>query len=207
MTRLDTIAATLLLLATLAACGRERGGSAAGRIDTTTLQLGGPDSGPGRSAPPDREWSNQSVLGFVTTANEGAVQMSKLAAAKATDPGVRSFAQSMATQHASLLADFQRVATKLGLAADTGAHRTSELAEDLREDVQELTDSPPGRNWDEDWLDDVEDLNETMLKFTARAKQRVTDANLRAMLDRVSAVADTSLAKARVLEARIDRGS
>ncbi|HEY9230223.1 MAG TPA: DUF4142 domain-containing protein [Gemmatimonadaceae bacterium] len=196
--------AAVLLAVTFAACKRDRGGMAAGRIDTTNLQMRIPDSAPIRMAPSADDWSAPRVVGFVTTANDGTIQISKIALVKATNPEVKSFAQSMVTEHASLLTDFKHFATKAGLALDTGAARTGDLAEDIREDVKELSEKPRGKDWDEDYMDDAVELHEKLVTFLQDAKQRVTDVDLRASLDKARTKVDAHLSKARELKTKID---
>jgi putative membrane protein len=202
--------AAIALLATLGACKRDRTGTAGGVIDTARLNMS-PDSAP-LFAPesvspgyaPATDKSSPAIVGFAATASDGEIMLGKLAVTKATNPEVKSFAQMMVDDHTKMLADTKALAAKLGIMLDTAAADARRLAGRAREEMRELTEERPGKDWDEDYMEAMVEGHQRVLTRLQDAAKAANPGELRTALEAAAAKVQAHLNRARELKDKID---
>ncbi len=91
------------------------------------------------SPPPTPEWTSPTILGFAMVANDGEIQLGKLAERTATAPAVKAFATMMVTDHQMMLKDVTALATKLSATADTSAGNARDLANHANDEMTDLS--------------------------------------------------------------------
>ena len=190
-----------IVLTTLAACQRERGGYAGGTLDTTRVPV---DSTSPSAMMARTAWSSPAILGFSAVANTGEVALGRLGEMKATNPEVKAFAQQMVRDHQVMLDDTKRLATKLGAVLDTTAEAASDLGNDTRDELRKLADKASGRDWDEDFMETMVEGHEKVLDHLQDAAKNTNAAEVRSALDTAAAKVQSHLARARQIKAKID---
>src|SRR3954467_9834793 len=164
--------AGIATLALLTACKAKDENAAAGSLDTskpvsafdsTAVPAAVPATPASASATTDDKWASPSVLGFATAANQGEVELGKLAQKKATSPDVKAFAKMMVTDHSAMLAGTKKLATKLSVTTDTVADDARDLMNHGRDAVKELTDKAAGADWDKNYMDKMVDGHKDVL--------------------------------------------
>jgi putative membrane protein len=190
-----------IVLSTLAACQRDKGGYAGGTLDTTRIPV---DSTSSSAMMARTAWSSPAILGFAAIANTGEIALGRLGEMKATNPEVKAFAQQMVRDHQAMLDDTRKLGTRLGAVLDTTADAASDLANDARDELRKLADKASGRDWDEDFMDTMVEGHEKVLNHLQDAAKNANVAEVRSALDAAVAKVQSHLAKAREIKAKID---
>lgn len=136
---------TAICLVALVAC--RSGGSE--YDDTTRLQI---DSAAGITDLNRTEYTEAELLGLIGLANDGTIELAKLAQRMATTPEVRALADKAIQGHAELDRQAKDLAARLNL---TPAVPTADegLAENQRKWSEELNGMAKGKDWDREYLE------------------------------------------------------
>lgn len=161
--------AGICLSAALVACG-----------DRDTYEV---DSAAGMIALP-QEYTESELLGLIGLANEGTIELAKLAQSKATNPEVKTLAGKAVQAHSELGQKAMDLAAQLNLTPIVPSADES-LAENQRKWMDELNTEPMGKDWDKDYLEYEIDRHETVLDEVKDALGREQRPEVRAFLEEV----------------------
>ncbi|HJU72735.1 MAG TPA: DUF4142 domain-containing protein [Gemmatimonadaceae bacterium] len=169
-------ALTAFCLATVVACG----GRDTDYDDTAGVRV---DSAAG-VADLTREYTEAELLGLVGLANEGTIEMAKLAQNMATTPEVKSLAAKAVEGHTALDKKAKDLAAQLNL-TPTVPQADESLGEDHRKWMEHLNSTQKGNEWDAAYLDHEIQRHETVLDETKDALNREQRAEVKAFLEEV----------------------
>lgn len=168
--------AGICLSAALVACGDRD----TAYDDTTGMRL---DSAAGSTALTP-EYTESELLGLIGLANEGTIELAKLAQSKATSPDVKTLAGKAVQAHSELGTKAMDLAAQLSLTPMVPSADES-LAENQRKWMDELNTEQPGKDWDKDYLEYEIDRHETVLDEVKDALSREQRPEVRAFLEEV----------------------
>lgn len=155
------------------------------------------DSAAGRLA--GREYSNAELTGFLHTYNTAEVEVGQMARTKASDPGVRAFAQRIVADHRALEAEVTRTSQGLNV---TPAIREDieDLTEDHQKGMQELNGKAKGREFDEAFLEHEIKMHKKVLDEIEDSLGRNRNPELRPLLEKARDGVRSHLTTAEELE-------
>jgi len=200
-----TISCALALFVVGACTGRERNmaDTTAANIDTAVARVGAAaDTGMRRvdsaagSLAKRGGWTSASTIGFAAATGAGEIRESELAARKATTPAVKSFARQVAADHRAIATELKALATKLKVAPDTADDDVRDAMKHASNDIKDLTDKKPGRDWDEAYIDNQIKDHKDVLDKLQDASKNTTDPELRAALEKATGKVQEHLTKA-----------
>jgi len=200
-----TVSCALALFAVGACKGREgnMADTTVAKIDTAVARVGAAadtamrkvDSAAGSLAKRGG-WTSASVLGFSAAASAGEIREGELAIRKATTPAVKAFARQVVADHRAMLANGKALATKLKVAPDTADDDVKDVVKHSADDIKDLTDKKPGRDWDEAYIDNQIKDHKDVLDKLMDASKNTTDPDLRAALEKATGKVQEHLTKA-----------
>lgn len=202
-------ASAVLTLAMLTACRNNNDQYAAGSLDTVRAAAGdtvgalAPVLSP-TPMPITDKWSSPNVLGFATAANDGEIELGKLAQKKATHADVKAFAKMMVTDHNAMLAETKQLATKLSVMADTAADDARDHLNHGRDAMRELTEKAAGADWDKNYMDKMIDGHKDVLEKLQDASRNTPDEQVRKALEGAVGKVQTHLTKAENIRAKLN---
>ena len=129
-----------------------------------------------------REYTEAELLGLIGLANDGTIELAKLAQQKATTPEVKTLAGKAIQGHTELDRQGKDVAAKLSL-TPTVPTADESLAEDQRRWMEELNSMPAGKDWDKKYLEYEIARHETVLDEVNDALSREQVPEVRMFLD------------------------
>ena len=145
-------------------------------------------------------WTSASILAFANAANNAEIREGELAAKKATNAQVKSFARQLVTDHRAMVSDGKSLASKLNVTPDTADDDVRDVVKHSADNVKDLTDKTAGLDWDRDWIDQqIKDHKDVLDKLQDAAKN-TTDAQLRATLEKATGKVQEHLTKAQDLK-------
>ena len=158
------------------------------------------DSAAGRLA--GREYSNAELTGFLHTFNTAEVEVGQVAQTKATDPGVRAFAQRIVSDHRALEAEVTRTSQTLNV---TPAIREDieDLTEDHQKGMQELNGKAKGHEFDEAFLEHEIKMHKKVLDEIEDSLGRNRNPELRPLLEKARDGVKAHLTTAEELEKKV----
>jgi len=192
--------AGLMLAASLAACKKEAPAThttAMGRADTTTAAAAT------TTTPAPSKWTGASTVGFAWAANNGEIQVAKLAETKAGNADVKAFAKMLVADHTKMLNDVKGLATKQSVTPDTTMDDVKDLMGHSRDELKDLTDKAKGADWDKDFIGKMVDDHQKVLDKLQDAVKNTTDSTLTKALTEASGKVQQHLTKAQELQAKL----
>jgi putative membrane protein len=189
--------AQFLVLATtmIASCDRAdraavdtAAGSVAGRIDSAVTAT-------------RREYTDAELLGLLNRFNEAEVELGNVAATKASDADVQSFARRTSTDYKALTADIDALARKLSL-APTLPRNDEGIPDAHRRAMSDLNAKPKGKEFDEAYLERQIAIHRKILDEVNDALGRSQNADLRVLLEKAHAQLLANVTAAEELEKR-----
>ena len=173
--------------------------SAAGRVDSAaTATANNMSSG---------SWTNDRIFGYTHNADNGEIALGKLAATKATNSQVKSFAQQMVKDHQAMMNDAHALMGKVNAAADSTWDDAKDLAGDGAEKLKELTDKERGKDWDKNYIESQVDMHQRVLDKLTDAVKNNADTTVTAGLTKASAKIQEHLTKAQSIKAGLDNAN
>jgi putative membrane protein len=166
----------ICLSAALVACGDRD----TAYDDTAGMRL---DSAAGTAAL-TQEYTESELLGLIGLANEGTIELAKLAQRKATSPDVKALAGKAVQGHTELGKKAMDLAAQLNLTPIVPSADES-LAENQRKWMDELNEEKAGKDWDKDYLEYEINRHETVLDEVKDALSREQRPEVRAFLEEV----------------------
>ena len=141
-------------------------------------------------------WTSASILAFANAANTAEIREGELAAKKATNAQVKSFARQLVTDHRAMVSDGKSLASRLNVTPDTADDDVRDVVKHSADNVKDLTDKTAGPDWDKDWIDQqIKDHKDVLDKLQDAAKN-TTDPQLRATLEKATGKIQEHLTKA-----------
>jgi putative membrane protein len=193
--------AGLMLAAGLAACKKE-----APATDTTAMAMPA-DTTAAASAttttPAASMWTAPSTVGFAWAANNGEIQVAKLAETKATNADVKAYAKMLVTDHTKMLNDVNALAAKQSVTPDTTMDDVKDLIGHSRDELKDLTDEAKGADWDKDFIGKMVDDHQKVLDKLQDAVKNTADSTLTKALTEASGKVQEHLTKAQELQAKL----
>ena len=194
------VAAALALCAALGACsGRKQvattdttatsaQGAKTGGNTLDTTAAGGAISG---------NWTDASIFAYLTAANNGEIAEGSLAEHMATSPAVKAFAQKMVSDHKKLLQQGKSLATKLNVTPDTTKRDVSDLRDDAKNAVKDLSKQQRGADWDRTYIDKQVDAHQKVIDHVNDFIKSAQNTQLRDMLQQALPKLQQHLASAK----------
>lgn len=147
-------------------------------------------------------WTDAQIFGMLSAVHSGRMAAAELANSKATDPEVKELAQLIDREHTQMNQNLLALAERMGVAPV--APTDSGLIRERNEDLKELQEKGAGRDWDEEFVDELKDWQEDSREVLARAIEATHSPELRqALLDMRSTV-EQHITRASALEERLD---
>ncbi|HEY4303700.1 MAG TPA: DUF4142 domain-containing protein [Gemmatimonadaceae bacterium] len=193
--------AGLMLAAGIAACKKE--GAA---VDTTAMAKPADTTAAAAAVtttPPPSKWTAPNTVGFAWAANNGEVQVAKLAETKAGNADVKAYAKMLVADHSKMLADVKALATKTSVVPDTTMDDVKDLMGHSRDELKDLTDKAKGADWDKDFIGKMVDDHQKVLDKLQDAVKNTTDSTWTKALTEASGKVQEHLTKAQELQAKL----
>lgn len=147
--------------------------------DTTAIDTGATQVSTGAMA--DR-WNDAQIFGVLAMVNGGRMAAAELAKARATNPEVKALADSIDQTHVAMQRELSQLARRLNVAPATPDD--SSVIKEQNEDMAELQRENAGREWDQEFVDELEDWQEDTREVLTRAIESTHTPELRqALLD------------------------
>jgi putative membrane protein len=187
------VAISMLALAVLVACGQKQDDAAA-MADHDTM----PAAAPAPAAGP----TDAQIAAIVVTANSGDSAAGMLAKAKSTNPKIRAFGQSMATDHGAVNGLAVSLAQKLNLTPESSP--TSEaLAQDGQQNLQKL-EGLSGSAFDKAYIDHEVALHQQVLDaLSSTLIPSAQNSELKALLEKGQPIFQGHLDMAKQVQASL----
>ena len=148
-------------------------------------------------------WTSASILAFANAANNAEIREGELAAKKATNAQVKSFARQLVADHRAMVSEGKSLASKLNVTPDTADDDVRDVVKHSADNVKDLTDKTAGLDWDKDWIDQqIKDHKDVLDKLQDAAKN-TTDPDLRAALEKATGKVQQHLTKAQDIQAKL----
>lgn len=129
-----------------------------------------------------REYTEAELLGLIGLANDGIIELAKIAQQKATSPEVKTLAGKAVQAHTDLDRGAKDLAASLNLTPNVPTADES-LAENQRKWVEELNAKAPGKEWDTEYLEYEIARHETVLDEVNDALSREQRPEVKAFLE------------------------
>ena len=199
---LATVAAVAGTL--LTACSGDTGDKVDSGLTKAVEAIGAAtDSAAGRLA--GAEYTNAQLTAFLNTYNDAEIEMGQMAQSKATDPEVRSFAQSLVTEHRALKTEVSSTAQRVGVTPALEAD-IENVTERHQEAMQELNAKAAGRPFDEAFLEHEIRMHKAVLDEIEDSLGRNRNPELKPLLEKARDGIKAHLAKAEELEKKVSAG-
>jgi putative membrane protein len=125
-------------------------------------------------------WNDAQIFGLLAMMNGGRLAAAELARARATNPEVKALADSIDRAHLEMERELSALATRLNVTP--AAPDDSAVIEEQNEDMAELQRASAGREWDREFVDELEDWQEDTRDILTRAIESTHTPELRQTL-------------------------
>ena len=191
-------AISLAVIAALAGCdmGDQGAADSLAMADTmgidTQIATGSTDDG----------WTDAQIFGTLTAMHSGTMAAAELANSRATDPEVKELAQAIDREHTQMNQDLLALAERTGV--EPVAPVDSGLIRERNDDLKELQEKEAGREWDEEFVDELQDWQEDSRELLARAIEATHSPELRQALMDMRSTVEQHITRANALKERLD---
>ena len=151
----------------------------------------------------DAPWTDANVVDVLTVANQGEVEYSQIAAEKATDPGVKQYAQMMVKDHGAMLDAVKSLATRLNVTPATN-DKANDLKEENTKDINDLNGKTVGKDFDVEFMEEQVDMHQETLDLLNDLDGRTTNADLKAAIAEAKPKVQAHLDQAKALKDKVD---
>lgn len=196
------LAVSLVVIAAVAAC--DRGDRA--DIDTGLARVGSAVSGAADSVGSlikGREYNTAELLGVISAHADHQIELGQLAQPKATDPQVRTFAETIVREHRALKTEITSAAQQAN-ATPTALGDDSDMRRELQEALRELRDEPKGKEFDKEFVEHQVERHRSVLADLDGAIDGNRNTEIRPLLERVRTAVRAHLTAAEQLDDRLD---
>ena len=147
-------------------------------------------------------WTDAQIFGTLAALHSGRMAAAELANSRATDAEVKELAQEIDREHTQMNQDLLALAERMGVepvaAVDSG------LISDRNEDLKELQEKEAGREWDEEFVDELQDWQEDSRELLTRAIEATHTPELRQALMDMRSKVEQHITRANTLKERLD---
>jgi len=148
-------------------------------------------------------WTDANVVDVLTVANQGEVDYSQLGVSKATDAGVKQFAQMMVKDHSAMLDAVKSLATRLNVTPATN-DKANNLKEENTKDINDLNGKTAGKDFDVEFMEEQVDMHQETLDLLNDLDSRTTNADLKAAIAEAKPKVQAHLDQAKTLKDKVD---
>lgn len=146
-------------------------------------------------------WNDAQIFGLLTMVNGGRLAAAELAKARATNPEVKALADSIDRAHLEMEQELSALATRLNVTP--AAPADSAVIEEQNEDMAALQRENAGREWDREFVDELEDWQEDTRDILTRAIESTHTPELRQALMDMRTRLEQQLARTNELKERL----
>ena len=193
--------ALLLSAALLAACDRGDRADADTALTKAVEAIGAAtDSAAGRIA--GREYSNAELTGFLNGYNDAEIEIGQMAQPKATDAGVKAFAQQIVTDHRALKTAVNTAVQGINVTPAMPAD-DEDLIEDHQAAMKDLTAKAKGADFDKAFIEHEVAMHKKVLDEIEDSLGRGKNTEIRAVLEKARDGVKAHLTTAEALEKKL----
>jgi len=146
-------------------------------------------------------WSDAQILGLLSRLNGGRMAAAELAKERATNPEVRELAEMLDQEHVEMQRQLNDLASRMNLTPS--APEDSAAIVEANEDLAELQRQTAGREWDEEFVDELEDWQEDTRDALTRAIESTQSDELRQALMEMRSTVEQHLQRTTQLKERL----
>ena len=154
-------------------------------------------------APADAAWTDANVVEVLTVANQGEVDYSQIGAEKATNAGVKKYAQMMVKDHGTMLDAVKSLATRLNVTPASN-DKANDLKEENTKDINDLNGKTVGKDFDNEFMEEQVDMHQETLDLLNDLDSRTTNADLKAAIAEAKPKVQAHLDQAKALKDKVD---
>ena len=187
----------MLTATLLVACARERAETDTALTKAVEAIGAATDSAAGRLA--GREYTNAELAAFLQKYDAAEIEIGQLALTKATDAGVRAFAQQIITDHRALDKEVASTIQQLNVTPALPEDE-EDLTEDHQKGMQELNAKAKGKEFDEAFVEHEIAMHKKVIDEVEDALGRNRNPELKALLEKARAGLRAHLTTAETLE-------
>ena len=174
------------------------------KADDTTDTLATPPATATTPTPTvDAPWTDANVVEAITVANQGEIDYSQIAAEKATNPEVKSFAQMMVKDHGAMLEAVKGLATRLNV-TPAANDKANDLREEGQKDINDLNGKAVGKDFDVEFMEEQVDMHQETLDLLNDLDTRTTNADLKAAIAEAKPKVQAHLDQAKAIKDKVD---
>src|SRR5687768_3163770 len=173
------------------------------KADDTTDTLATTPAAPAATPTVDAPWTDANVVEAITVANQGEIDYSQIAAEKATNPEVKSFAQMMVKDHGAMLESVKGLATRLNV-TPAANDKANDLREEGQKDINDLNGKAVGKDFDVEFMEEQVDMHQETLDLLNDLDTRTTNADLKAAIAEAKPKVQAHLERAKAIKDKVD---
>lgn len=147
-------------------------------------------------------WSDPQIFGLLAMVNGGRMAAAELAKARATNPEVKALADTIDRAHVEMEQRLSQLAQRLNITPSTPDD--SSVIKEQNEDMAELQRKNAGPEWDQEFVDELEDWQEDTRELFTRAIESTRTPELRQELMDMRTSLEQHLSRTRQLKERLD---
>lgn len=146
-------------------------------------------------------WNDGQIFGLLAMVNGGRMAAAELAKARATNPEVKALADSIDRAHVEMARELSELATRLNVTPT--APDDSAVIKEQNEDMAALQRENAGREWDQEFVDELEDWQEDTRDILTRAIESTHTPELRQALMDMRSRLEQQLTRTNELKERL----
>ena len=173
------------------------------KTEQTTDTLATTPPAPAATPTTDAAWTDANVVDVLTVANQGEVDYSQLGVSKATDAGVKQFAQMMVKDHSAMLDAVKSLATRLNVTPASN-DKANDLKQENTKDINDLNGKTAGKDFDVEFMEEQVDMHQETLDLLNDLDSRTTNADLKAAIAEAKPKVQAHLDQAKTLKDKVD---
>ena len=198
MKRLSTFVAALFLCLSFFGCSQQKSASNEGDYSKQQDSAQQPSQQQTQGAASSSQSGDQQFIMETAQGNQAEVQAGKLAAQKASDPGVKRFAQKLVDDHTKANQQLQ------SLPGANQALQSASPPDDKRQEIDQLS-GLSGKEFDRAFIDQmVQDHEKAVSKFQEVASS-ATDPQVKQFASQTLPTLQKHLEQAKALQSRVSR--
>lgn len=147
-------------------------------------------------------WTDAQIFGTLAALHSGTMAAAELANSRATDPEVKELAQAIDREHTQMNQDLLALAQRTGV--EPVASADSGLIRERNDDLKELQEKEAGREWDDEFVDELQDWQEDSRELLTRAIEATQSPELRQALMDMRSTVEQHITRANALKERLD---
>jgi putative membrane protein len=147
-------------------------------------------------------WTDANVVDALTTANQGEVDYSKIAADKATNPSVKQFAQLMVKDHSAMVDGLKSLTSKLNV-TPAANDKVNDLIKENQKDINDLN-GKTGKDFDKEFMEEQVDMHQETLDLLNDLDGKTTNPDIKAAIAEAKPKVQAHLDQAKSIKDKVD---